>query len=87
MPPPGDLRPDPVEAHPEGGGFGKLLSPARRQACVNDVVAEHGVSQRFACRALGQRRSTQRKCAVVVEDETALTAAIVALALQYGRYG
>jgi hypothetical protein len=45
------------------------------------------VSQRFACRVLGQHRSTQRKCAVVVEDEAALTAAIIALAVQYGRYG
>jgi transposase InsO family protein len=45
------------------------------------------VSERFACRVLGQHRSTQRKCAVVVEDEATLTAAIIALALQYGRYG
>jgi len=45
------------------------------------------VSERFACRVLGQHRSTQRKVAVVVEDEAALTAAIVALALRYGRYG
>ena len=45
------------------------------------------MSERFACRVLGQHRSTQRKVAVMVEDEAALTAAIVALALQYGRYG
>ena len=45
------------------------------------------MSERFACRVLGQHRSTQRKGAVVVVDEAALTAAIVALALQYGRYG
>ena len=45
------------------------------------------MSERFACRVLGQHRSTQRKIAVLVEDEAALTAAIVALALQYGRYG
>ena len=36
---------------------------------------------------MGQHRSTQRKVAVLAEDEAALTAAIVALALQYGRYG
>ncbi|MBD8901007.1 IS3 family transposase [Methylobacterium bullatum] len=66
---------------------GKLLSPARRRACVDYVIAEHGVSERFACRVLGQHRSTQRKSAVVIEDEAALTSAIVALALQYGRYG
>ena len=45
------------------------------------------MSERFACRVLGQHRSTQRKVAVPVEDEAALTAAIIALALQYGRYG
>ena len=45
------------------------------------------MSERFACRVLGQHRSTQRKCAVLIEDEAALTAAIIALALQYGRYG
>ena len=50
-------------------------------------MAEQGVSERFACRVLGRHRSTRRKCAVVVEDGAAPTAAIVALALQYGRYG
>jgi len=45
------------------------------------------VSERFACRVLGQHRSTQRKVAVLAEDDAALTGAIVALALQYGRYG
>ncbi|MCJ2068459.1 IS3 family transposase [Methylobacterium sp. J-030] len=67
--------------------FGKLLSPARRRACVDHVVAEHGVSERFACRVLGQHRSTQRNRAAVVKDEAALTAAIVALVLRYGRCG
>jgi len=45
------------------------------------------VSERFACRVLGQHRSTQRKIAKTAEDEAALTADIVALALLYGRYG
>ena len=46
-----------------GGCPGKLLSPARRRACVEHVVAELGVSERRACRVLGQHRSTQRKIA------------------------
>jgi len=47
-----------------------------------------GVSERFACRVLGQHRSTQRKNAKKPDDdETALTADIVALATRYGRYG
>ena len=51
------------------------------------MVAEHGVSERMACRVLGQHRSTQRKVPTTPDDEAALTADIVALALQYGRYG
>jgi putative transposase len=51
------------------------------------VVAEHGVSERMACRVLGQHRSTQRKIPTTPDDEAALTADIVALAVQYGRYG
>ena len=50
-------------------------------------MAKHGVSERFACRVLGQHRSTQRKIPTASADEPALTADIVALALQYGRYG
>jgi putative transposase len=46
-----------------------------------------GVSERFACRVLGQHRSTQRKNAKKADDETALTADIIALATWYGRYG
>jgi putative transposase len=41
----------------------------------------------FACRVLGQHRSTQRKSPKTCDDEAALTADIIALALQYGRYG
>jgi len=54
---------------------------------VEHVVAEHGVSERFACRVLGQHRSTQRKIPRKPDDEAALTADITALAVQYGRYG
>ncbi|QFU07203.1 IS2 transposase TnpB [Rhodobacteraceae bacterium THAF1] len=43
--------------------------------------------ERFACRVLGQHRSTQRKVPRGRADEDALTADIVALATQYGRYG
>jgi hypothetical protein len=41
----------------------------------------------MACRVLGQHRSTQRKVPGGRADEAALTADIVALATQYGRYG
>ncbi len=54
---------------------------------MEHVIAEHGVSERFACRVLGQHRSTQRKVPTKPDDEAALTADITALAIQYGRYG
>ncbi|GLK80097.1 insertion element protein [Methylopila turkensis] len=46
-----------------------------------------GVTERRACLVLGQHRSTQRKIPTRLDDEAALTADIVALAVQYGRYG
>lgn len=45
------------------------------------------VSERRACAALSQHRSTQRKIPHGRDDEAALTADIVELARQYGRYG
>ncbi|WP_299845300.1 IS3 family transposase [uncultured Jannaschia sp.] len=67
--------------------FGKLLSPARRRACVDHVRQKFSVSERIACRVLGQHRSTQRKIPRGRADDDALTADIIALASQYGRYG
>lgn len=54
---------------------------------MDHVVAKHGVSERLACRVLGQHRSTQRKVPTIPNDEAALIACIIALATQYGRYG
>ena len=45
------------------------------------------VSERRACLALGQHRSTQRKVPRGFEDEERLTADLIALAKKYGRYG
>ena len=45
------------------------------------------MSERRACQALGQHRSTQRKTPQGRDDEAELTADIVALARKYGRYG
>jgi putative transposase len=45
------------------------------------------VSERRACAALGQHRSTQRKVPRGRDDEERLTADTIALARQYGRYG
>ena len=54
---------------------------------MEHVAAKLNVSERFACRVLGQHRSTQRKAPRTADDEAALTSDIIALAKQYGRYG
>src|SRR3954463_6075958 len=82
-----DCGPDAGQADPAGGSPGKLLSPARRRVCIEHVRRELGVSERRACAALGQHRSTQRKVPSGREDEERLSADIVELARQYGRYG
>lgn len=46
-----------------------------------------GVSERRACRALGQSRGLQRRVPVARHDEEALRKEIITLACQYGRYG
>lgn len=45
------------------------------------------ISERRACRTIGQPRSTQRKRHRIRDDEAALSAAIIRLASAYGRYG
>lgn len=51
------------------------------------VCAALGVSERHACRVLGQHRTSQRKLPRVRADEEPLTQAIIDLASEYGRYG
>ena len=46
-----------------------------------------GVSERRACRVLGQHRSTQRRLPQGRADEGRLVADMIELARQYGRYG
>src|SRR5215217_4430906 len=60
-PAPGGRQPHAGQADPQGGRRGKLLSPARRRACVEHVRVAVRVSERRGCRVLGQHRSTQRK--------------------------
>jgi putative transposase len=63
------------------------LSPARRRACIEHVRHQLHVSERRACAALGQHRSTQRKIPQGRDDEEQLTADLIELARKYGRYG
>jgi hypothetical protein len=68
--------------------LGELLSPVRRRAAVEEVQrALPEVSERRACRVLGQPRAVQRSAARVRDDEAPLTGRIVELASVYGRYG
>ena len=54
---------------------------------VRDSLGHDQVSERRACRVLGQSRSTQRRQPVVPSDEPRLVREIIDLASQYGRYG
>src|SRR5918996_113511 len=44
----------------QGAGGGKFLTPERRRRAVGVLVDRFGVSERRACRVIGQHRSTQR---------------------------
>jgi putative transposase len=54
---------------------------------VDHVRAALGISERRVCRVIAQPRSTQRRVPHMPDDEEQLTAEIVDLARQYGRYG
>ena len=64
-----------------------LLSPSRRRQCIDHMRQALGVSERRACRTLGQHRSTQRKVPCGLPDEEQLTDDIIELARESGRYG
>ena len=51
------------------------------------VRQRFGVSERWACRVLGQPRSTQRRVKKIRTDEAALRFDVVQLASRFGRYG
>jgi len=63
------------------------VSPAARRRAVERVCSVLEVSERRACRVLGQPRTTQRYGRRVADDEALLTERVVALASAYGRYG
>ncbi len=54
---------------------------------IRAQLGEHRVSERRACKVLGQTRSTQRRRAHIPNDEPLLVKRMVELATQYGRYG
>lgn len=64
-----------------------MVSPARRRAAVRYLVRRHKVSERRACRVVGQHRSTQRYEGVPGDYELRLVKAMNALAERHPRYG
>ncbi|HJL62898.1 MAG TPA: IS3 family transposase [Candidatus Marinimicrobia bacterium] len=67
----------------------KLLSPAKRKRVIIHVQQRFSkiVSERRACKVLGQPRSTQRYNIVTSCGEERLVQRIIELARDYGRYG
>ena len=64
-----------------------MIAPDSKRQAVQRVVEELDVSERQACRVIGQPRATQRYNKRYAEDEELLTQRIIELASKYGRYG
>jgi len=64
-----------------------VISPDRRRQAVEHVQKVLGVSERRACRVIGQPRGTQRYEKHQADDEEQLRERIVYLASRFGRYG
>lgn len=64
-----------------------MVSPARRKAAVAFLVRRHKVSERRACRLVGQHRSTQRYEPVAADFEVKLVKRMNELAARHPRYG
>ena len=64
-----------------------MISPDRRRQAVDQVMEVLEVSERRACRVIGQPRATQRYPKRIDENEELLREQIVSLASRYGRYG
>ena len=63
-----------------------MTAEQRRQA-VRSLCETFGVSERRACRVLGQPRSTQRQTPKTREKEERLVTRMLELVRQHPRYG
>lgn len=63
------------------------MSPAQRRGAVRHLQDAFGVSQRRACRVLGQPRSTQRQKPKTREKERQLVRRMLELVAKHPRYG
>ena len=64
-----------------------MVSPARRREAIRHLVRRFRVSERRACRVLGQHRSTQRYQPVPVDYEQRLVKRMNELAAEHPRWG
>ena len=64
-----------------------MVRPARRRDAARYLVKRHRISERRACRVVGQHRSTQRYEKVVPDYELRLVARMNELASKHPRYG
>jgi len=63
------------------------LSPARRREAICKLQTCFGVSERRACRTLGEARSSHRYVGTTNEEEPRLVARILELVGEFPRYG
>ena len=63
------------------------MTAAQRRQAVRHLRDTFGVSERRACRVLGQPRSTQRQVPKAKEEEGRLLAQMLELVRQHPRYG
>lgn len=54
---------------------------------MKKIIVQFKISQRRACRIIGQARSTQRRRPIIRDDEDSLRKRIIELTCCYGRYG
>ena len=80
-------RPSAGSLDPQGGRLGTLLSPTRKREAVGHAVAVLHGSERRACRAIGQIRSSSRYVPRPDLFREQVRQRIIALAKEYGRYG
>ncbi len=78
---------DAGQAHPVGGRTGKLLSPARRRACIDHVRSSSDISSDGPAECWASIVRRRGSCRGAVLTKTGLVADMIELARQYGRYG
>lgn len=64
-----------------------MVSPSRRRDAVKYLLGRHPVSERRACKVVGQYRSTQRYCGVPSDLELQLVKRMNELAAEHPRWG